>query len=339
MKNVLCLISIILFSSCGNNELDRSKATGIITDFYNYPVAEMIQIESVKIGELAESESQLYNQGNVQFITENGTVIQANENSESSFSILGNNLTFNEVTGIRTLDSKKIVIVDFTEKRIDITPFGRKLNHQESDLVEKQVTMELYDDGWRITSIGETANGSTDIPISKQSNTTPEKTTEEISEEDTDDEEIIGESSASFFLLKKAFTEEGENFVAVDYIGEDGSNNNTKLRIFKIANDFNTSDYCGSYKKSGRIKNFSDLATLKNDSLKLYIVVKNNTVECIEFTDLPELKPVKIKDLPRKPKSAPVNKRPKDTIKPTEEDTLEPTEIDTLRQQVKDTVG
>lgn len=331
MKKVIYIISAILLAGCVSKDLDRSNAASIIEEFYNYPVAEVIQVASITIGNPAESLSAINNQTTVQFITEEGKIVQLGNDSESGFGVIGNELRFNEVTGIRTVESGKKAIVDFTEKRTKITPIGKQLNHKEADIIEKEVTMELYDDGWRITTAVEESIESTDIPIAKSANEAPEKSTETIAEENSEGDETLAESSASFFLLKKAFTEEGEHYVAVDYVGEDGSNINPKLRIFKITNDFNASDYCGRYKKSGRIKNFSDLQTIKNDSLKLYIVVEDNIVKCIEFTDLPEPKPVKIEDLPRRPKS--------DVEKRSRKDSIKAEKVDKVQQKLKDTVG
>jgi len=353
MKSVFYIILAFLSVGCASDTLDRSKAGSIIADFYDYPIIEIVTIGDDGIGEPSDLESQLIDEGYMireaskvkvgtfnYLLTEKGKTYRTSEDSDGSFNMIGSDLTFHEVTGIRTLVGEKKAIVDFTEKRSNITAFGEISEHKDPDFVEKQVSMELYDDGWRITTTRTEVSAATQNPSSESNKdssveTTKQKTsTSENNEpganEDAMDDEITGESSASFFLLKKAFTEQGEDFVAVDYIGEDGTNNNDKLRIFKITQEFNTLDSCGRFPNSGKIKNFNDLISIEKDSLKLFIVVVNDIVRCIELTETPEI--------PQKPsENLPIEARSQLT-KQTFEDSINISTKDSIQGQLKDTI-
>jgi len=58
-------------------------------------------------------------------------------------------IEFGEITGIVERKEFNIAEVNFTERRQDITPFGRALNIYE-ETFNRSATFTRYDDGWRI---------------------------------------------------------------------------------------------------------------------------------------------------------------------------------------------
>jgi hypothetical protein len=353
MKSIFYIILAFFSTGCASDALDRSQAGSIIADFYDYPIIEIVTIRTENMGDPSDIESQLVNQGYLYreasmnkeeaydyHLTEKGKTFSTSEDSDGRFNMVGSDLTFNEVTGIRTMVGEKKAVVDFTEKRSNITVFGKITEYMNPDLVEKQVSMELYDDGWRITTTRTEISVTSENPSSDTNKDNPDETTKlktsttennksGANEDDMEDESLV-ESSASFFLLKKAFTEQGEDFVAVDYIGEDGTNNNNKLRIFKITQEFNTLDKCGRFPNSGKIKDFNDLISIEKDSLKLFIVVVDDIVRCIELTETPEIQAKPIENTPIKPRSHSTNE--------TLEDSTNLSAENTNQRQLKDTI-
>ena len=228
MKSIFYIILAFFSIGCASDALDRSKAGSIIADFYDYPIIEIVTIKTDGIGGPSDLESQLIDQGylfrkasqvNVgaydYHLTEKGKTFHTSGDSGGGFDMVGSDLTFNKVTGIRTLVGEKKAIVDFTEKRSNITAFGEITEHKSPDLVEKQVSMELYDDGWRVTSTrteisvnGENPSSETNKNISdettKLKTSTSENNESGVNEDDMENGSLA-ESSASFFLLKKAF--------------------------------------------------------------------------------------------------------------------------------------
>lgn len=99
--------------------------------------------------------------------------------------------------------------------------------------------------------------------------------------------EITKESSQSYFLLKKTYTKKGRNFIVVDFIGEDGSNKNPKLRTFLVDENFGKSnDYCGPLPPTSFYKTFESLKELTDSTYSppMYLVVKNGIVKCLEVS-------------------------------------------------------
>jgi len=59
------------------------------------------------------------------------------------------NIEFGEITGILEIKALNGAEVKYTEKRKNITPFGKALGIKE-EILDKNISMRKYDDGWRI---------------------------------------------------------------------------------------------------------------------------------------------------------------------------------------------
>ncbi len=154
-------VTIGLFVSvgCGTKELSRNKAEALITEYFHYPNVEVNRRD-------ASSDN---GRKNIQWLENNGYLVSKGllGYSETPSAIpykvpaMGNSgvpsfatnmRRFKEVTGIRydTPDKTKAT-VEFMVERYNITPFG-KYRFSDNEEVKYEVTIERYDDGWRITT-------------------------------------------------------------------------------------------------------------------------------------------------------------------------------------------
>lgn len=154
-------VVVLMFASvgCGTKELSRGKAEALITEYYQYPNVEVDRLD-------ARSDD---GRKNIQWLEDNGYLVSkgllgysetssampykapAMDNSGVS-SFATNMRRFKEVTGIRydTPDKTKAT-VEYTVERYNITPFG-KYRFSDNEEMMYVVTIERYDDGWRITT-------------------------------------------------------------------------------------------------------------------------------------------------------------------------------------------
>ena len=289
MRKTLLLTALtLLFYSCSNKDLDRDIAFDIIEKFYEYPNVEVINFQGVTSSQRLNKE---YNNLRGQkFITEKRKGKYGNEfwvimtekgkaftlsgkASYNGYKVASSILELNEVTGIRFDDGKNTAYIDYNLKRIKTTPFGKSKEYKNGDLIEKKTVMQLYDDGWRITSNKEknivkvdNVKGFDEKYLSNLSNIMSE---------------ITVETGDSYFLLKETYSKYGKNFIKVDYVGEDGSNTNPKLRTFMIDETFYKDDYCGPFGKTTGFENFEDVQKLDKSRIA-YIQVINGIVKCVE---------------------------------------------------------
>lgn len=154
---VLCLI----LTSCTNNELSRKEAGQIITDFYQYPNVEMEKFHLEMNLYLADKYKTLIDGGYLatvpnfmnyilppdMIVTERGEAYRKDANFATAIREL------KEVTGIRFDDEAKTkATVEFTVIRDKVTPFGKIREYKNGDVMNYTVSIERYDDGWRVTS-------------------------------------------------------------------------------------------------------------------------------------------------------------------------------------------
>lgn len=153
----LCLI----LSSCSNNELTREKAGQVITDFYQYPNVEVEKFQLEMNLYLAEKYKALIDGGYLaivpdfmnyilppdMIVTPRGEAYRKDEYFATAIREL------KEVTGIRfENEAKTKATVEFTVIRVKVTPFGEIREYKNGDIMNYTVSIERYDDGWRVTS-------------------------------------------------------------------------------------------------------------------------------------------------------------------------------------------
>ena len=154
-------VVLVLFVSvgCGTGELSRNKAEVLITEYYQYPNVEVNRLD-------ARSEG---GRKNIQWLEDNGYLVskgllgysetssampyKATMIGNSGVSSFATNMRrLKGVTGIRydTPDKTKAT-VEFVVERYNISPFA-KYRFSDNEEVKYEVTIERYDDGWRITT-------------------------------------------------------------------------------------------------------------------------------------------------------------------------------------------
>jgi len=170
MKKTLLLTAItLLLFSCSNKELDRGNAFDIIKEFYEYPNVEVINFQGVTSSQrlnkeynnlrgqkfITERRKGKYSNEFWVFMTEKGKAFTLSETEKASYNgykVASSVLELDEVTGIRFNDGKNTAYIDYNLKRTNVTPFGNSKDYNDGDILKKETVMQLYDDGWRITS-------------------------------------------------------------------------------------------------------------------------------------------------------------------------------------------
>ncbi len=59
-------------------------------------------------------------------------------------------LEFGEITGIVERKELNIAEVNYTLRRINITPFGSMIYNAKEEIIARTISFTKYDDGWRI---------------------------------------------------------------------------------------------------------------------------------------------------------------------------------------------
>lgn len=178
-KIVILLISLIIIS-CSNKELDRNLASELIKKHYDYPQVEIIRFDGITSSQKLNNEykelrankfidsKQKGKYGN-EFrvsIEPNGVPYYYSGTSGSNGYVVASNLIeLSEVTGIRFNENKSIAYVDYTTKRSKVNLFGKSEGYKDGDLKDETTTLQLYDDGWRVTSEKRTYFTTSDFPM------------------------------------------------------------------------------------------------------------------------------------------------------------------------------
>ncbi len=167
---LLLLSSILIFTSCGN-KLTRDKAEQLIKDFYKFPNIEINGLDDnfsknllqpqnranlenyitkgyVKIHDLTWMMMPSYVDVNPTGIGKEFLIGKYSQYEKSK--VITNCRIFNEITGIVIDNNSKTAKVEYTIKRIGITPFGELFNFKDNDIKSYSCNFMLYDDGWRI---------------------------------------------------------------------------------------------------------------------------------------------------------------------------------------------
>jgi len=172
-KIFLLLLASVTITSCGSDELDRDLAGELISDYYQYPNLEYINLGSHQycLG-LSEWHNKLLDKRVIErtrryFSSDDNCWHEIYEPTEknkkfliSKFNTSRKNTVdmnryivsvrnFNEVTGIKFNDTKTEATVNFTVKRSKVTPFGTAIGW-DKEINDYQTKFELYDDGWRL---------------------------------------------------------------------------------------------------------------------------------------------------------------------------------------------
>lgn len=175
MKKVFYLFVVCtLFTAC-SNELSRDDAEKSIIEFYKLPSVQSAKLTSsafdsktqpyamkaVEKGYLTVTynpytQQRIGNLGNVYGFTEKSepfVIKRYNDwllGNEDGGLVIANCLSFGEITGIAINESNKSAKVEYTCKKVGITPLGEALGIQEGEVMKCSTLFALYDDGWRI---------------------------------------------------------------------------------------------------------------------------------------------------------------------------------------------
>lgn len=157
--SILSIVALLLAcAGCGNKELSRNEAEKLITAYYHYPNVEIQKIElNLDFGayprELIESGYLIApHLGSYLAVSQKGRVYMDTEYHGDGTYFATNMRRFKKITGIKYKNPDKTkAMVEYTAERYNITPFG-KYRYAENEEVKYEVTIERYDDGWRITT-------------------------------------------------------------------------------------------------------------------------------------------------------------------------------------------
>lgn len=174
LYTLLTTLSFFILFNCSGQEIDRDKAGEMIISYNSYPLVEAITMETdfyclrlsswhtaaVQNGymrKVREYFSVNQNCWNYEYaITPNYDkyiIIEYNsqrKNIRKDVNIAASVLDFLSVTGIKFNGDKTSATVEYMVKRTKITPFGT-IAGKTSRYLFLSTTIELYDDGWRIT--------------------------------------------------------------------------------------------------------------------------------------------------------------------------------------------
>ena len=153
---------VVLFVSvgCGKKELSRNEAETLITTYYQYPNVEVNKLDYRSDGgrnnlHWLEDNEFLVSQGMLGHSGTSSVVpyITFDTVTNTMVAVYATNMRrFKEVTGIKYENPDKTkATVEFVVERYNITPFG-KYRFFDNEVVKHEVTIERYDDGWRITT-------------------------------------------------------------------------------------------------------------------------------------------------------------------------------------------
>lgn len=177
---LLLFLCNLIFTSCGNG-LSRGKAEKLIKEFYEYPNCEVKDLQLDRNINIAETDLKSWDRSYQSAINENLMAREAyvydnpfrseemvkatyyftelgnkfifsideNYRSGTLAEVITSSIDFDEITGIIIDEQNKIATIDFTCKRIGITPFGADSGLKEGEIINKKVNMQKYDDGWR----------------------------------------------------------------------------------------------------------------------------------------------------------------------------------------------
>ncbi len=163
---ILPLLVIEIFSlSSGPEKLDRTTAAVLIKEFYGYPRVEIAKLNVASPQLVKDGWGYQRNNLNMTYFHFNGVampyLVRPTTNGydislmfmPANAEVIANCNDFGEITGIATDAAGKTAKVEFTGRRVGVTPLGAILNRKEGDILNYSVAMQLYDDGWRITAM------------------------------------------------------------------------------------------------------------------------------------------------------------------------------------------
>lgn len=181
MKKTSLLILISITLSCSTKDLNRDKAKDLINEFYEFPIVEISSfplemsnefnrnpkfVELNRNGYITLGKRVAYTRGQYYIrFSEIGKSYRLNSNeNQRNIKVATNEIKLKEITGI-VLDPmmQNIVRVEYTIERFNITPFGFALGKYQGEIINKEIIMQLYDDGWRIKKEKEKFYKSTDF--------------------------------------------------------------------------------------------------------------------------------------------------------------------------------
>ena len=164
---LLIISSIFLFTSCGNG-LSREKAEKLIKDYYQFPTVETDKFSTyesfMSAHDVAEKRKILFeknliykesNGNDYYYFTQEGKkyITEEVKRAVSYCMIISGCFVFDKITGITIDEKSHLAKVEYTVKRIGITPFGEYYGYKENEIVKSFFNFEKYDDGWRIQTI------------------------------------------------------------------------------------------------------------------------------------------------------------------------------------------
>lgn len=172
MKLLIPILVLLTVSvGCGSAELNRKDAEKLITEHYQYPNVEVNMIH-LPIG-YASSYTWLIQEGYLLAHSSNFQLFVTDAAKPYSVGICGgdgecfatNMRRLKEVSGIKYENPDKTkATVEFIVERYNITPFGKQMKFIEGNTVSYAVTIERYDDGWRITAPKDKNYQESDFP-------------------------------------------------------------------------------------------------------------------------------------------------------------------------------
>ncbi|MBF0587458.1 hypothetical protein INT02_11195 [Prosthecochloris sp. N2] len=184
-STIIAVFSVILLTAC-SNDLSRIKAKSLIVKHNNFPISEYYELEKnhfkmlEKTGAVIAAPMKKEVEEILQYL-ENNKLIEIQRKRKESSTWMGRyvghkmmvfipkknkkyilkenkhsynlktcDINFHKITGIKTYNDYNYAEVEYELKRENWTPFGEFFKTKKPSIIKKNVTMVLYDDGWRI---------------------------------------------------------------------------------------------------------------------------------------------------------------------------------------------
>lgn len=185
---LFALLALLFLASCKDRSLSRPTAAASITTQTSFPVAEYRRLSPSQFYKMDSNGSFFINNWpfgtspipldiahfiqagllTAVYVDHSGNVMStvrlastattkayAGPGARGAFQIKICDQVFGDVTGIQTDEQAGTLIVEYSIKRTNWTPFGeyyRQQNPQQyPETIARKATFKLYDDGWRLT--------------------------------------------------------------------------------------------------------------------------------------------------------------------------------------------
>ena len=168
IKFIMFCTCLAVITAC-TQKLSREKAEELIKAFYHYPTVEISGLSYREFGsqsyDLAKTKQLvdlgvIYQSGYLPYttlpvydFTTTGKLFVTYSDPDGwtiTHKVVTNCVAFDQITGLVMDEQNHSAKVEYTCKRVGVTPFGLYKDYSNGDTSKHTCTVTLYDNGWRI---------------------------------------------------------------------------------------------------------------------------------------------------------------------------------------------